>query len=1207
MSTKNFKLDIVFFAEGLPFNGNTLKERSLGGSETQNILLARELAARGHNVTVFSNCEKQEKIDGVRYTPIGEQGINYYNYMTSATVDVCVVQRQGHPFSFQMNSKLNVLWIHDLACKRQASNVFSGLWNVDSIFGLSDFHINQWNSVYGIPKELFFKTRNGIDLQSIKLTPTLTREKKRIFNSGRPERGFELICDILPMLWKADPDIEFYYATYSYPGAPKFYNINGKPANDLEFIQTIVQNLGPKALTNFKFLGSLTKKQLYEEMQKATLYVYPTDFEDTSHITTMECMANGLPLLGTNRSAVKETLASGAGLLLGTGKDGECFTPEFKLNFADNVLRLLYSPNELDEMRKIGIDYANKNLGVDKLAEEWEQQFYKMFKERNNNPSRLAKYFYDRNDLVALSKVENTQWDLPKKTFDADFSKLLLELQEKRKTEKCSIIIPTIRQEVKKQLEVFFKKSSVDHEYIVIYNGVKAEDLSDLHYPVKVIENDVNVGFTKALNQGIKEATTDYFVLVNDDCFPTIDWDYNLLKLMKEHDVKWISPNYANLLSEDILIPRLAASFFILPRKAYNEIGEFDERFFLVYSDDDYKLRMEEKGYTCYVARDVKAFHQEERSRKEFDMNFMIDLEQKDQKAFLEKYKENEVVVGRHKIESKEDILAFKTRNYLQKGFNEYIDTEYISKQTYQTSRACELYNIKDIRNIIIKGKSSNAAVLFLNKIPNLEKLTCVSDSGSLEVIKNDIKQLTLQKGKEIKYITLEEFDTVQLFEDVTAFYCEELDEEGSPTEFVDKVEAKLNEGTLLSFSTLTGEWDLTKKQPKGQVHNFEKRDLLDLFEDKQYVLVELIRETLHPKGRGTLGHYFTSYVKNSTKKTGTIDFERKLTIQVPRETLSVCMITENSEDMISRCLKSIKDIADEIIICDSGSTDRTLEICKQFTDKIYKINSPRKTGFDVARNNSISKACGDWILWIDSDEEFLTPHNLVKYLRNNFYKGYAVKQHHFSAQPPNAFPPDIPCRVFRNNMGIAFYGKIHEHPEKVMNESVGATQLLLDVDIAHDGYLTEEGRRKKFVRNFPLLQWDRQVNPNRTLGKFLFIRDLIHASRYALDKTKGVVTQDIINYCELAIKMFKEDFLTNTLLLRHDGLAYYSEALTILRRGIDIEFSFDTPGVSVNNMGSEKEVPRVQRYRFESAEDFLKFYTSYVKTKTEVFNSKYI
>ncbi len=84
--------------------------------------------------------------------------------------------------------------------------------------------------------------------------------------------------------------------------------------------------------------------------------------------------------------------------------------------------------------------------------------------------------------------------------------------------------------------------------------------------------------------------------------------------------------------------------------------------------------------------------------------------------------------------------------------------------------------------------------------------------------------------------------------------------------------------------------------------------------------------------------------------------------------TISVCMIVKNEEKQLSRCLECLKPIADEIVIADTGSTDRTKEIAARFTDQIYDF--PWTDDFSAARNFVFSKAKMDYIYTADADEE---------------------------------------------------------------------------------------------------------------------------------------------------------------------------------------------------------------------------------------------
>ena len=86
--------------------------------------------------------------------------------------------------------------------------------------------------------------------------------------------------------------------------------------------------------------------------------------------------------------------------------------------------------------------------------------------------------------------------------------------------------------------------------------------------------------------------------------------------------------------------------------------------------------------------------------------------------------------------------------------------------------------------------------------------------------------------------------------------------------------------------------------------------------------------------------------------------------------TISLCMIIKNEEEVIGRCLSTVHEFVDEIIIVDTGSSDKSKEIVKQYTDKI--IDFKWIDDFSAARNASFSQATMDYIMWLDADDILL-------------------------------------------------------------------------------------------------------------------------------------------------------------------------------------------------------------------------------------------
>ena len=83
---------------------------------------------------------------------------------------------------------------------------------------------------------------------------------------------------------------------------------------------------------------------------------------------------------------------------------------------------------------------------------------------------------------------------------------------------------------------------------------------------------------------------------------------------------------------------------------------------------------------------------------------------------------------------------------------------------------------------------------------------------------------------------------------------------------------------------------------------------------------------------------------------------------------ITVCLIVKNEEQFLAQCLKSVRGFAAQIVVVDTGSTDRTVEIAREFGAEIYSF--AWCDDFAAARNAALEHATGDWILMLDADEE---------------------------------------------------------------------------------------------------------------------------------------------------------------------------------------------------------------------------------------------
>lgn len=139
---------------------------------------------------------------------------------------------------------------------------------------------------------------------------------------------------------------------------------------------------------------------------------------------------------------------------------------------------------------------------------------------------------------------------------------------------------------------------------------------------------------------------------------------------------------------------------------------------------------------------------------------------------------------------------------------------------------------------------------------------------------------------------------------------------------------------------------------------------------------------------------------------------------------ISVSMIVKNEEACLEKCLESVKDL-DEIVILDTGSTDKTSEVARRYTDKYYEDEYRWNDNFAEARNISKSKCTRDWILTIDADEWL--EKDGVKKIREAIKDTYknSVDFHVVSS---NGKPVHFQPRLYRNNKDIYWKGAIHNY-----------------------------------------------------------------------------------------------------------------------------------------------------------------------------------
>lgn len=285
---------------------------------------------------------------------------------------------------------------------------------------------------------------------------------------------------------------------------------------------------------------------------------------------------------------------------------------------------------------------------------------------------------------------------------------------------------------------------------------------------------------------------------------------------------------------------------------------------------------------------------------------------------------------------------------------------------------------------------------------------------------------------------------------------------------------------------------------------------------------------------------------------------------------VSVCIIAKNEEKYIGECLQRLTAYDWEIVVADTGSTDQTIEIARQYTSHIYSF--PWCDDFSAARNFCISKASNHWILNIDCDEyltntqsesELLALLNPV--LKNPSAAGMVNIINPHAASVNTSVSVDPVARFFHKRY-YQYHGKVHE--QAVPSGTLPAAYVKTPFSLYHTGYSNEFSLTKKASRNILLLKKELQNTPEDTylffqLGQSYFVtgdyekaylsfeQGLAYDVNPALQYVRTMV--ESYGYCLLHLKKYDqalqlegiyEDFCSHADFVFLMGLIYMNHAM---------------------------------------------------------------
>jgi glycosyltransferase involved in cell wall biosynthesis len=194
-------------------------------------------------------------------------------------------------------------------------------------------------------------------------------------------------------------------------------------------------------------------------------------------------------------------------------------------------------------------------------------------------------------------------------------------------------------------------------------------------------------------------------------------------------------------------------------------------------------------------------------------------------------------------------------------------------------------------------------------------------------------------------------------------------------------------------------------------------------------------------------------------------------------ENISLCMIVRNEEQRLGRCLDSVRDLASEVIIADTGSADATVAIAASFGAKVYAFDFT-VVDFAAARNHALARANGRWILVLDADETLdASSAPLIRELAaGDENAGYYFER--LNQRGSEAPIKDYAVRLFPNRPDYRYRGRVHETVDAAILAG-GGRLVKTAVCIQHDFASDPESRKRRNLAYIAILKEEIRADPS--------------------------------------------------------------------------------------------------------------------------------
>jgi glycosyltransferase involved in cell wall biosynthesis len=336
----------------------------IGGSETWQVCLARELDKLGYRVTMMCDCPEPGIKDGnIEYWHYSQYG----DYVDQYWIDYFISSRTTDTLKFPVRAGKIYVMIHDIFLLSERAQLFPD--KVTKYCVLSDWHRNFFSGYHGVSNDKIVNTANGIDFSRYDVE--VERDPYRMFWSSSLDRGLDTLLYLFPFIKKEIPKLELhiFYGLFNWRKSAEL-------RNDLEQLKKIGDL--ERIIANTEgvvFHDRVGQRELAIEQKKSSLWAFPTDFEEVFCITSIEAQRAGCPVIASNYAGLQTTIGK-SGVLIGSGNKGESYTQAYRQEFLNKCIEILDDSQKWNEWSEKGFEntkkysWANVALMWKKLFEE---------------------------------------------------------------------------------------------------------------------------------------------------------------------------------------------------------------------------------------------------------------------------------------------------------------------------------------------------------------------------------------------------------------------------------------------------------------------------------------------------------------------------------------------------------------------------------------------------------------------------------------------------------------------------------------------------------------------------------------------------------------------------------------------------------------------------------------------------------------------